>query len=64
MKPLHWIVLALGCILILLSFMEDFRNTMAGGIPHPFAWPLFTIGELAGAGAFVHAVRTPIPSNP
>jgi hypothetical protein len=56
MKPVHWILLALGSMLVLLSFMEDFRNTTAGGLPHPFLWSVFIIGVLAGLAAFLHAV--------
>jgi hypothetical protein len=58
MRPVHWILLVLGGVLVLLSFMQDFRNTTAGGLPRPFAWSVFIVGELAGAGAFLHAVRT------
>lgn len=55
MNALHWIAMTLGGLLIVLSFMWDFRNTMAGGLPHPFAWSLFAAGELLGVGAFLHA---------
>ena len=61
MKLAHWTILALGGILILLSFMVDFRNTLSGGLPHPFAWSTFVIGELAGVGAFLHALTTSAP---
>jgi len=55
MRPLHWAAVTLGCLLILMSFMLDFRNTMAGGLPHPFAWWIFASGELLGIGGFAHA---------
>jgi hypothetical protein len=58
MRPLHWTGLTLGCSLILLSFMQDFPNILAGGAPHPFWWPLFAAGECVGIGAFLHALRT------
>jgi len=61
MRPLHWAAVTLGCFLILVSFMQDFRNTMAGGLPHSFAWPLFAVGLLVGLGAFLHAVRSDVP---
>jgi hypothetical protein len=61
MRPLHWIGITLGGLLIVLSFMWDFRNIMAGGLPHPFAWPLFIAGEFVGMGAFLHAVRNKAP---
>jgi hypothetical protein len=56
MRPLHWIALTGGAGLILASFMWDFRNIVAGGLPHPYNWALFWAGEITGAGAFLHAV--------
>jgi hypothetical protein len=67
MHALHWAGLTFGSLLILLSFMWDFPNTVAGGLPHPFAWPLFGAGELLGLGAFHHAAlrsTTPAPIAP
>jgi hypothetical protein len=58
MNPIHWIAMTLGGLLIVLSFVWDFQNTMAGGLPHPFAWRLFTAGELLGVSAFLHAAGT------
>jgi hypothetical protein len=55
MQPLHWAGLVIGSLLILLSFMWDFRNTTGGGLPNPFAWRLFATGELLGVGAVLHA---------
>jgi hypothetical protein len=47
--------MTLGGGLILLSFMWDYQNLLAGGLPRPFAWKLFGAGELAGIAAFLHA---------
>jgi len=58
MLAAHWAVMTLGGTLILLSFMWDYRNLMAGGLPQPFAWSLFGAGELAGLAAFLHAFRS------
>jgi len=55
--PWHWTAVTLGCLLILMSFMWDYRNLLAGGLPRPFAWPLFGAGELMGLAAFLHALR-------
>ena len=55
MQPLHWAGLVIGSLLILLSFMWDFPNVTAGGLPNPFAWRLFATGELLGVGVFLHA---------
>ena len=57
MHVLHSMALALGGILILLSFLWDSSNIIAGGLPHPYAWNVFVIGELLGVSAFLHAVR-------
>jgi hypothetical protein len=40
-----------------MSFMWDYQNLIAGGLPQPFAWKLFSAGELAGIAAFLHAFR-------
>jgi hypothetical protein len=53
--PKHWLAMTLGGGLILLSFMWDYQNLLAGGLPRPFAWKLFGAGELAGIAAFLHA---------
>jgi hypothetical protein len=58
MRPVHWGVMTLGVVLILMSFMWDYRNVMAGGFPRPFAWSLFAAGEIAGVAAFFHAWNT------
>jgi len=29
-----------GGLAVILSFVWDYRNTMAGGLPNPFNWPL------------------------
>ena len=55
MLPAHWGAMTLGGALILISFMWDSQNLMAGGLPRPFAWSLFGAGELAGVAAFLHA---------
>jgi len=57
MSVVHCIALAMGGFLIVLSFVWDSSNIIAGGWPHPFAWAVFVPGELLGVGAFFHAVR-------
>ena len=57
MDRFHWIALAMGGSLILLSFLWDFANITAGGVPDRFAWTVFGTGELLGLSAFLHAVR-------
>jgi hypothetical protein len=63
MRPLHWITVTLGCALILASFMWDYQNLLAGGLPHPFAWTLFSAGELTGMAAFLHAFKFSSPQT-
>jgi len=53
----HWIGLIAGGLLILSSFVWDARALMEGNVPHAFAWPLFSAGELLGLGAFMHGLR-------
>jgi hypothetical protein len=40
----------MGAFVIVLSFTLDYRNIMAGGMPHPFHWGVFGLG--LGIGAF------------
>jgi hypothetical protein len=61
MRPQHWGGVTLGGVVILAAFMRDFTNITAGGMPHPFAWPLFAAGEALGAGSFLHAVLKSTP---
>jgi hypothetical protein len=58
MFPAHWCAMMLGGALILMSFMWDYQNLSAGGLPRPFAWRLFGAGELVGVAAFLHAYRS------
>ena len=53
----HWSVIVLGGITIVVSFCWDFRNVMAGGMPNPFQWPIFVVGETVGLGGFALALR-------
>jgi hypothetical protein len=53
MLPAHWIAMTVGGALILMSFMWDYRNLMAGEFPRPFAWKLFGAGELLGIAALL-----------
>ena len=53
---LHWLGVLAGAVVIVLAFVWDFRNTSAGGLPNPFNWPLFLIGEAIGLTAFLAAV--------
>ena len=52
---LDWLLILGGGLTLVAAFCWDFRNTSAGGWPHPFNWPLFILGESVGATAFLHA---------
>jgi hypothetical protein len=58
-RPWHWLAMIAGGLVVILSFVWDFRNTMAGGLPNPFNWPLFLVGETLGVIGFLAALRTP-----
>lgn len=56
-KRWHWACVSCGALAILLSFLWDSPNVLAGGLPHPFFWELFAAGEMAGLGSFLIALR-------
>src|SRR5260370_16656128 len=58
-RPRHWLAMIAGGLLVILSFVWDFRNTMAGGLPNPFNWPLFLVGEALGVIGFLAALLNP-----
>jgi len=55
----HWTGVLAGAVVIVTAFVWDFRNTSAGGIPNPFNWPLFLVGEAIGLSAFLAALKPP-----
>ena len=46
----------LGGLVIILSFTLDYRNILAGGMPHPFHWGVFGLGMGIGAVSYGLAV--------
>jgi len=42
----------LGALVIVLSFTLDYRNIVAGGMPHPFHWGVFGLGMGIGAASY------------
>ncbi len=62
----HWVGILAGGAMIVTAFCWDFRSISAGGMPNPFHWPLFVLGEVAGLAAFLHAwwpIRCPCESR-
>jgi len=45
----------LGALVIVLSFTLDYRNIMAGGMPHPFHWGVFALGMGIGVVSYGRA---------
>ena len=45
----------LGALVIVLSFTLDYRNIMAGGMPHPFRWGVFGLGMGIGCVSYVRS---------
>jgi hypothetical protein len=54
----HWVAILGGASVIISAFCWDHENTMAGGRPNPFHWPLFLLGWALGAAAFLSASWT------
>lgn len=52
----HWIGILSGAVVIVISFCEDYRNIIAGGMPHRFDWPLFAVGMIIGVASYGRAV--------
>jgi len=56
-RPREWMAMIAGGLIVILAFAWDYRNTMTGGLPNPFNWPLFLAGEVIALTAFLSAVR-------
>jgi hypothetical protein len=52
LRTADWAGILSGAIVIVVSFAIDYRNIMAGGMPHSFPWLLFTLGLLMGIGGY------------
>lgn len=56
LPPFRWFQWALifsGGLIVVLAFTWDFRNTSNGGMPNPFNWSLFILGELTGLSGLI-----------
>jgi hypothetical protein len=56
-RPVHWAAVLGGGLVAVVAFWWDWRNTLAGGVPNPFNWPLFAIGLGIGIAGYLHALR-------
>lgn len=60
----HWIGALSGAAVMVIAFVWDFRNTMSGGLPNPFHWPLFLAGEAIALSAFLAAALAHAKPHP
>jgi hypothetical protein len=58
-----WIIMIAGGLIVILSFLWDFRHTTAGGMPNPFNWALFFTGLILSLAGFIAAARNPAAKN-
>ena len=54
-RPLEWVAILTGGVIIVIAFTLDYQNTTAGGMPNPFNWLVFILGELIGLAGFFAA---------
>lgn len=59
----QWAGMIAGATVIVISFAEDYRNLMAGGMPHPFDWGLFALGMGMAIASYCWAVRRSLRAN-
>lgn len=45
-----------GMIVLLVSFMWDWRHWVEGGMPREFPWAIFAAGEMLGVGGWILAL--------
>jgi hypothetical protein len=54
---MHWLGVAAGGVIIVLSFTLDSRALLAGGMPAPYRWWMLAAGEVLGVGTLMEALR-------
>ena len=53
----HWLGIITGGIIIIISFVMDYKIVIDGALPEKFNWMIFGAGEIAGIIFFLHALR-------
>jgi hypothetical protein len=53
---LNWLSLVGGGLIVITAFCWDFPNTLRGGMPSDFNWPLFVLGVAVGLAGFAHGL--------
>jgi len=56
LRVVHWLGAYAGALFVVAAFTWDYRNVMAGGMPKPFPWPLFALGEVLWVMTFLHGL--------
>lgn len=51
----QWLGLMLSAVILIISFTVDYRNLLAGGMPHVFAWGTFSLGLAVGVLSYAYA---------
>ena len=59
-----WTLMLLGAVVLLVSFMWDWRYWVAGGMPRAFPWMIFAAGEILGMAGFVASLRNKTRPEP
>lgn len=60
----HWATIVGGGLVVVVAFCWDYKNIMNNGLPNPFNWPLFLVGDAVGIAGFLHAVWTTPSASP
>jgi hypothetical protein len=60
----HWGAGLAGGFLVVLSFTLDAGRLIDGGLPGPYAWPVFAVGMLVALAAAVDTLRAGSRSQP
>jgi hypothetical protein len=48
----HWSTIVLGGLVIIVAFCWNYRQVVGGGMPNPFPWSIFLVGEAIGLAGF------------
>jgi hypothetical protein len=55
LRAVNWAGITLGAIVIIVSFTLDYPNIIRGGMPQPFHWGVFALGETVGVLSYALA---------
>jgi len=58
-----WTFLTAGAVVLLTSFMWDWRHWIEGGAQRGFPWAVYGLGEMLGVAGFVIGVRPTAPET-